>query len=120
VRAARNGLWLQASWFNQNFDEGVFTDMIHGGALAFPAGQVSEPFVDSTDLAEVAVLALTEDGHAGQNYDLTGPPACLTFGDAVADDRRGHRPRQSNTSPSPARRFGAVLKAEFRHARPGR
>jgi len=30
----------------------------------------------------VAVAALTEDGHYGQTYDITGPEA-LSFGDAA-------------------------------------
>jgi nucleoside-diphosphate-sugar epimerase len=34
---------------------------------------VRVPFVDVDDIAEVAVAALTEDGHAGRVYELTGP-----------------------------------------------
>ena len=41
-----------------------------------------EPFVDVDDIADVAVAALTEDGHAGQVYELTGP-RLLTFAEAV-------------------------------------
>lgn len=102
---------LQAAWFNQNFDEGVFTDMIHGGALAFPAGQVLEPFVDAADLADVAVLALTEDGHTGQNYDLTGP-RLLTFGDAAQAIAEATG-RVIQYIPVTGEEFGAVLKTEF-------
>ena len=43
-----------------------------------------EPFVDADDIADVAVAALTEDGHVGQVYELTGP-RLLTFADAVAE-----------------------------------
>ena len=43
-----------------------------------------EPFVDVDDIADVAVAALTEDGHAGRVYELTGP-RLLTFADAVAE-----------------------------------
>lgn len=102
---------LQAAWFNQNFDEGVFTDMIHGGALAFPAGQVLEPFVDAADLADVAVLALTEDGHAGQTYDLTGP-RLLSFGDATQTIAEAIG-RDIAYIPVTGEEFGAALKAEF-------
>ena len=49
-----------------------------------PAGEVPEPFVDVEDIAEVATLALTEDGHHGQIYELTGPRA-LRFDEAVAE-----------------------------------
>jgi len=49
-----------------------------------PAAEVAEPFVDADDIAEVAVAALTEDGHAGELYELTGP-RLLTFSDAVGE-----------------------------------
>ncbi|MFD6157158.1 NAD(P)H-binding protein [Nocardia sp. NPDC060256] len=102
---------LQAAWFNQNFDEGVFTAMVLAGGVAFPAGQVLEPFVDATDLAAVAVLALTEDGHAGQNYELTGP-RLLTFGDAVEAIAKGTG-REVHYIPVSGAEFGAVLAGEF-------
>jgi uncharacterized protein YbjT (DUF2867 family) len=44
---------------------------------------VGEPFVDADDIADVAVAALTEAGHAGRLYELTGP-RLLTFAEAVA------------------------------------
>ena len=59
-------------------------DPILGGELALPAGDVPEPFVDAEDIADVAVAALTEDGHTGEVYELTGPRA-LTFAEAVAE-----------------------------------
>jgi uncharacterized protein YbjT (DUF2867 family) len=43
-----------------------------------------EPFVDAGDIADIAVAALTEDGHVGETYELTGP-RLLTFTDAVAE-----------------------------------
>ena len=46
-----------------------------------------EPFVDADDVADVAVAALTEDGHSGRVYELTGP-RMLTFADAVAEIAR--------------------------------
>ncbi len=73
---------VRASWFSQNFSEGEFLDMVLAGEIALPAGDVGEPFVDADDIADVAVAALTEDGHAGQVYELTGP-RLLTFAEAV-------------------------------------
>ena len=64
---------VRASWFNQNFSEGEFLDMVLGGAITLPAGDVPEPFVDADDIADVAVAALVEDGHAGETYEVTGP-----------------------------------------------
>ena len=73
---------VRCSWFSQNFSEGEFLDMVLAGEIALPAADVGEPFVDVDDIADVAVAALTEDGHAGQVYELTGP-RLLTFAKAV-------------------------------------
>jgi uncharacterized protein YbjT (DUF2867 family) len=75
---------VRASWFSQNFSEGEFLDMVLAGEVALPAGDVLEPFVDADDIAEVAVAALTESGHAGQTYEVTGP-RLLTFAEAVGE-----------------------------------
>jgi uncharacterized protein YbjT (DUF2867 family) len=73
---------VRCSWFSQNFSEGEFLDMVLAGEVALPAGEVGEPFVDVDDISDVAVAALTEDSHAGQVYELTGP-RLLTFAEAV-------------------------------------
>ena len=78
---------VRASWFCQNFSEGAFLDMVLAGEIALPAGEVGEPFVDADDIADVAVAALTEDGHGGQVYELTGP-RLLTFAEAVDEIAR--------------------------------
>ncbi|SEG81345.1 Uncharacterized conserved protein YbjT, contains NAD(P)-binding and DUF2867 domains [Thermomonospora echinospora] len=38
-----------------------------------PFGGVGLPAIDPDDIAEVAAVALREDGHAGKIYELTGP-----------------------------------------------
>jgi uncharacterized protein YbjT (DUF2867 family) len=78
---------VRCSWFNQNFDEGAWADVVRAGELALPVDDVPEPFVDADDIADVAVAALTEDGHAGRVYELTGP-RLLTFEEAVAEISR--------------------------------
>ena len=75
---------LRCSWFAQNFSESYMLDGVLQGELALPAGTVPEPFVDAEDIADVAVAALTEPGHVGQLYELTGP-RLLTFADAVEE-----------------------------------
>ena len=75
---------LRASWFSQNFSEGYLLEPVLAGDVALPAGDTPEPFVDVDDIADVAVAALTEVGHAGQLYELTGP-RMLTFAEAVAE-----------------------------------
>ena len=75
---------VRCSWFAQNFSETHFRDPVAAGELVLPAGDMPEPFVDAEDIADVAVAALTEDGHAGQLYELTGP-RLLSFADATAE-----------------------------------
>ncbi|MEZ4837287.1 MAG: hypothetical protein R2873_35695, partial [Caldilineaceae bacterium] len=69
---------LRATWFSQNFSESFLLEPVRLGEIALPAGDMSEPFIDVEDIADVAVAALTEDGHVGQCYELTGP-RLLTF-----------------------------------------
>jgi uncharacterized protein YbjT (DUF2867 family) len=75
---------LRPTWFAQNFSEGVFRDAVLAGELRLPAGDGAVSFVDAEDIAAVAVAALTEDGHEGQTYELSGPRA-LTLAEAVAE-----------------------------------
>jgi uncharacterized protein YbjT (DUF2867 family) len=75
---------VRCSWFSQNFSENYLLEPILSGEVVLPAGNVPEPFVDADDIADVAVAALTEDGHAGQLYELTGP-RLLTFAEAVGE-----------------------------------
>ena len=73
---------LRASWFAQNFSESFLGDAVQAGEVVLPAGDVPEPFIDADDIADVAVAALTEDGHAGRLYEMTGP-RMLSFPEAV-------------------------------------
>ncbi|GAA2355493.1 NAD(P)H-binding protein [Nonomuraea africana] len=75
---------VRCSWFMQNFSEGWLLDPVLSGTIALPAGDVTEPFVDVEDIADVATAALTEDGHAGKVYELTGP-RLLSFAEAAAE-----------------------------------
>jgi len=75
---------VRASWFFQNFSEGAFTEMVLAGRITLPAGGVPEPFVNVDDIAEVAIAALSESGHSGQVYEVTGP-RLMTFSDIAAE-----------------------------------
>ena len=75
---------VRASWFYQNFSEGAFIEMVHAGQITLPIGDTPEPFVDVDDIAEVAVAALSETGHTGEVYEVTGP-RLMTFSD-IADE----------------------------------
>ncbi|MEM6889627.1 MAG: NAD(P)H-binding protein [Pseudomonadota bacterium] len=74
---------LQPSWFMQNFNEGGFLEAVMEGEVSAPDSGAAEPWVDLDDVADVAVAALLEDGHAGQTYEITGAEL-LTWPEAVA------------------------------------
>ena len=69
---------VRSAWFAQNFSEGYLRDPILAGVLPMPGGDIAEPIIDIDDLADVVVAALTEDGHKGELYEVTGP-RLLTF-----------------------------------------
>ena len=75
---------VRASWFMQNFSEGEFLGMVLDGAITLPASEVPEPFIDINDIADVAVAALTEEGHAYEIYEVTGP-RMLTFNELAQE-----------------------------------
>jgi len=75
---------VRASWFMQNFSEGEFASMIMDGVITLPAADIPEPFIDINDIADVAVAALTEEGHAYEIYEVTGPRS-LTFSDLARE-----------------------------------
>ena len=75
---------VRSSWFMQNFSEGEFLGMVLGGTITLPAADVPEPFIDINDIADVAVAALIEEGHAGEIYEVTGP-RMLTFAELARE-----------------------------------
>ncbi|MBS4046994.1 MAG: NAD(P)H-binding protein [Alphaproteobacteria bacterium] len=78
---------LRCAWFAQNFSESLLLDPVRHGEVVLPAGEVPEPFIDADDIADVAVAALTQPGHADQLYELTGP-RLLTMAQATAEIAR--------------------------------
>jgi uncharacterized protein YbjT (DUF2867 family) len=74
---------LRCSWFAQNFSENFLVESIRAGIVALPVQPVPEPFIDVEDIAEAAMVALTQRGHSGQLYEMTGRSA-VSFPDAVA------------------------------------
>jgi len=75
---------VRASWFNQNFSESFFLEPILEGFVALPQADVKVPYVDTDDIAEVAVAALLNEEHNGKLYQLTGPRS-LTFKDVIKE-----------------------------------
>jgi uncharacterized protein YbjT (DUF2867 family) len=73
---------VRPTWFAQNFSEAFWLPGIRAGSLALPTGDGATAFIDAEDIADVAAAALTDDGHNGETYVLTGPRA-ISFGEAV-------------------------------------
>ncbi|MEV4874892.1 NAD-dependent epimerase/dehydratase family protein [Streptomyces cyaneofuscatus] len=74
---------LRSAWFAQNFSEALLLHPLLAGEVRLPTGDGLEAFVDTRDVAEVAAVLLTEEGHTEDVYEVTGP-TLMTFGDAVA------------------------------------
>jgi uncharacterized protein YbjT (DUF2867 family) len=72
---------LRPNWFMENF-LGSAESVAKEGAIYGAAGDSKVAFVDGRDIAAVAVVALTEEGHAGKTYVVTGPEP-LTFAEAA-------------------------------------
>jgi uncharacterized protein YbjT (DUF2867 family) len=68
---------LQPNSFFQNMFWSSGTIKDHG-AFYLPVGDARQSQLDVRDIASVAVKVLTEPGHEGMTYELTGPEA-LTF-----------------------------------------
>lgn len=64
---------LRPHGFMQTFTLFNWNLIQKAGAVSLPAGDGGIPIVDVRDVAAVAVMALTEPGHADKAYDLTGP-----------------------------------------------
>ena len=91
---------VRCAFFDQNFEE-AFVDAVRYGVLALPGGDTAEPFLDADDIADVVFAALTEDGHIGQLYELTGP-RLLMFSDVAAELSAavGHEVQYMSVTPS--------------------
>lgn len=102
--AHQNVTVWRVAWFAQNFTEGALAGAVPTGVFALPApADVPEPFIDLDDVADVAVFALTQDGHAGVVHELTGPEA-LTLAEVAQ--------HLSDASGSPVG-YVSVTQAEF-------
>ena len=75
---------VRASWFNQNFSESFFLEPILKGFVALPQADVKVPYVDTDDIADVAIEVLLNNDHNGKIYQLTGPRQ-LTFKEVIQE-----------------------------------
>jgi uncharacterized protein YbjT (DUF2867 family) len=63
----------------------MWADQIRSGdVVRWPFGAAGRALIDERDIASVAVRALTEDGHAGARYVLSGPEVLTQAGQLAA------------------------------------
>ncbi|WGP06203.1 NAD(P)H-binding protein [Bacillus subtilis] len=98
---------LRPNWFFQNLTDGPLRALAgaHDGVLRLPTGDAAVSFIDTRDIAAVAVEALLGD-HDGREYALTGSQS-LTFNDVAAACR---------DSTIPVEAYQPVSEEEFRRA----
>jgi uncharacterized protein YbjT (DUF2867 family) len=65
---------LQPAYFMQNFFLSI-GDIAERDAFSLPIDGAKLSLVDVRDIGAVAVRTLTEDGHTGKTYEITGPAA---------------------------------------------
>ncbi|MCD2188948.1 NAD(P)H-binding protein [Actinomycetospora soli] len=66
---------LEVTVLRPNLFVQAVADAAHGGVLGAPIGDARVSVIDVRDIAAVAAVVLTGDGHAGATYTLTGPAA---------------------------------------------
>jgi len=74
---------VRPNLFLQNIPESTIPSIDQAGNFYVDAGEARISMVDTRDVAAVAAVALTEPGHAGARYDVTGPEA-LSYHDVAA------------------------------------
>jgi uncharacterized protein YbjT (DUF2867 family) len=74
---------LRPTWFMQNFTHGFIAPMVRAGTIFLPTGEGKTAFIDVRDIAACTAVTLTQPGHIGAEYDLTGGQA-LSYGEAAA------------------------------------
>ena len=74
---------VRPNLFLQNIPESTVPSIDASGTFYVNAGQARISMVDTRDVAAVAAVVLTEPGHAGAHYDVTGPEA-LSYTDVAA------------------------------------
>ncbi len=110
---------VRPNLFLQNIPESTVPAIDASGNFYVDAGEARISMVDTRDVAAVAAIALTERGHAGARYDVTGPEA-LSYSDVAAKLTRamGHKVTYVDAPDDAVRQalVGAGLNAWFASA----
>jgi uncharacterized protein YbjT (DUF2867 family) len=75
---------LRPNLFLQNIPESTIPSIGEDGNFYVNAADARISMVDTRDVAEVAAVTLTQPGHAGARYNVTGPQA-LSYDDVAAE-----------------------------------
>jgi uncharacterized protein YbjT (DUF2867 family) len=91
---------LLPTFFSQNFKNYEWENITQRGVTFVPAGTGKVGFVDVEDIALVAATVLTEEGHTGKIYTVTGPEL-LSYAEAAGhlSEVLGKHIQYSNPSP---------------------
>ena len=91
---------LHPSFFMQNLSGVHAADVREHREIFVPAGHGKTSFIDARDVGAVAAKVLTEAGHTGKAYELTGR-AALTYTEAarIFSEVLGKRVRYANPNP---------------------
>jgi uncharacterized protein YbjT (DUF2867 family) len=73
---------LRPNLFQQNIPESTIPTIDGDGNFYLNAGDARISMTDTRDVAAVASVVLTQPGHAGAHYDVTGPEA-LSYADVA-------------------------------------
>jgi uncharacterized protein YbjT (DUF2867 family) len=82
-RSGLDHVILRPNLFLQNVPESTIPSIDENGNFYVNAGDARISMIDTRDVAEVASVVLTESGHEGRGYDVTGPEA-LSYQDVAA------------------------------------
>jgi uncharacterized protein YbjT (DUF2867 family) len=92
--------FLRCSFFMQNLSTTHRKEIRERNEIFVPVGKARTSFIDARDIGAVAAAALTQDGHANKNYDLTGSEA-LDYWQAakILSEVLGREIRYKNPNP---------------------
>lgn len=82
-RSGLDHVILRPNLFLQNVPESTIPSLDADGKFYVDAGEARISMVDTRDVAAVAAVVLTEAGHAGAHYYITGPEA-LSYHDVAS------------------------------------
>lgn len=96
---------LRPTWFMQ-----MMLEYAPGGRLDLPGGEGRIGWIDTRDIAAVAVAAMTGEGHEGKAYELTGP-AALSYQE-LGDTMSAATGREFVYRDVPRDEYRAMMRAE--------